>query len=185
MQPRDSESDFEGWISIFITQSVNNRSLDKVCFGHCSMMSLQQGSFGITELFKQAAQVTNCTQESREQDLAQTTPPGSMCCVCVCVCVRRRERGCVFLIEKDRDVCVYVMPIQEQLNFSTCQKCFPWVYHTTQLSMVFKSPLSAIRNGWFGLSNMKRLASLTMWKASGQSNSLSRTKTLTHWLALS
>lgn len=98
-----------------------------------------KAAFGITELFKQAAQVTNCTQESREQDLAQTTPPGSMCCVCLCICVQGRERECVFLIEKDRDVCarVCVMRIQEQLNFSTCQKCFPSVYRTTQLSMVF------------------------------------------------
>ena len=38
---------------------------------------------GVTELFKQAAQVTNCTQESREQDLALTTPPGTVYSECV------------------------------------------------------------------------------------------------------
>lgn len=67
-------------------------------------------AFGITELFKQAAQVTDCTQESRERDLALTTPPGPVllrACVRVCVCVSERFRGkCVSLIEKDKDICV-------------------------------------------------------------------------------
>lgn len=154
MQPQDSESDFEGWISIFITQSVNIRSLDKVCFGHCSMMSLQQGSFWDNWVIQTGS--SGYQLHSREQR-ARSGTNHTTWLHALCVRVRGRERESVFLIEKDTDVCVCVMWIQEQLNFSTRQKCFPWVYHTTQLSMVFKSPLSAIRNGWFGLSNTKRL----------------------------
>lgn len=59
------------------------QELDKVCFGQCSIMSQQRASFGITELFKQTARVTNRTQESRERDQAVTTAPGpSALCMC-------------------------------------------------------------------------------------------------------
>lgn len=128
MQPQDNKSDFESWISIFIG---NSQWISKACTKWVSgtvpwCLCSSEEAFGITELFKQAAQVTNCTQESREQDLALTTPPGPMHCVFVCVFfINVGSYSVSFWLRKIKTLCVCVLWIKEQLNFSARRKISP------------------------------------------------------------
>lgn len=67
-----SESDFENWSGRWWSGVQWKCILGAVPW----WLSCEE-TFGISKLFKQAARVTGCTQGSREQDLALTTPPGS------------------------------------------------------------------------------------------------------------
>ena len=157
---------------------MNIGSLDKVCFGQCSMMSLHRGSFWDNQVIQTGSsgyQLHSGEQRARSGTNHTTWPRALTVCVCVCVCFRDVGGNVYFWLKEIKTfVCVCYVN-KRAAEFECLPGNFPWVYRTTQLSMVFKSPLSAIRNGWFGHSNTKRLASLTMWKASGQSHSLSHT----------
>lgn len=171
-----------------LKQSVMIRSPVKVCFGRCSMTSLLRGNFWNKQVIQTGS--SGYQLHSGEQRARSGTDHTTWLHTPEYVRVYVRER--VFLrlgrsvyFFKSRKTKGVRCANKNAAEFQRVPENFPWVYRTTQLSETFKSSVFAIRNGWFSCSNTKRLASVTMWKASGQTQFLSHSETLTHWLALS
>lgn len=139
---------------------MTNLSRDKLRFGHCSTLSLRQGSFWYNWAIQTGSsgyQLHSGEQRARSGNNHTTWPRTLSVCegACVCVCVCFREVVYIWLRRTKTFVCV--MCIKEQLNLQHLPGHFPTVSHTTQQSIVSKSPLFAIRNGWFCHSTAERL----------------------------
>lgn len=172
-----------------LKRSVMIRSSVRVCFGRRSMTSLLRGNFWnkqVTQTGSSGYQLHSGEQRARSgTDHTTWLQTPEYIRVYVRERVFRRLGRNLYFFLKLRKTKGVRRANKSAAEFQRVPENFPWVYRTTQLSETFKSSVFAIRNGWFSRSNTKRLASVTMWKASGQSQFLSHSETLTHWLALS